>query len=97
MLADDEPFELSRDLGCHPITRTVCANEISRYQSLIRVKRDQQKLGSSLGPFTAKNHTKRGDDTQNKPKRNIRLANQFLVRDQRARTGHRCQHNGTHN
>jgi len=40
------------------------------------------KLGSNLGPFAPKYHAKRGYDTQNQAKRNNRLANRLLVRDQ---------------
>lgn len=40
------------------------------------------KLWSNLGPFAAENQRTRGETTQSQPKRDNKLANRFLVRDQ---------------
>src|ERR1035441_1537163 len=39
-------------------------------------------LGSNLGPFTAENRRTKYKTTQYQPKRDNKLTNQFLVRDQ---------------
>ena len=46
------------------------------------IKPPPQKLGSNLGPFAAENRRTRGKTTQSQPKRDNKLANRFLVRDQ---------------
>ena len=48
---------------------------------MLAIHRDP-KLGSNLGPFAAENQRTRDKSTQNQPKRNNKLANRLLVRDQ---------------
>ena len=52
-------------------------NRVGRFSKL-----PPQELGSNLGPFAAENRRTRGKTTQSQPKRDNKLANPFLVRNQ---------------
>jgi hypothetical protein len=69
MLAKDKRYELSRDVGCYPVTRTGSYERNLAVESRTSSQTRSTKLGSNWS-IHRQNHTKRGDNTQNKPKRN---------------------------